>query len=124
MSGATDNLGRTIAGARDLDTVVRSMKALAASSIGQYERAVEALNEYDHTVKLGLLACLKAGPMPIASNHRAAATQTTGAIVFGSDQGLVGRFNEVIMEFTRRTLGSLPGKPARVWAVGERIHEL
>lgn len=124
MSGATDNLGRTIAGARDLDTVVRSMKALAASGIGQYEKAVEALNVYYHTVKLGLIACLKAGPVPIASNNRAAAVQAIGAIVFGSDQGLVGRFNEVIMEFARRSLASLPVKPARVWAVGERIHEL
>ncbi len=124
MSGATDKLGRTIAGARDLDTVVRSMKALAASSIGQYERAVEALNEYYHTVRLGLMACVKAGPTSIASDNGAAAVQTIGVIVFGSDQGLVGRFNDVIMEFTRRTLKSLPGKPTRVWAVGERIHEL
>ena len=40
--------------------------------------------------------------------------------MFGSDQGLVGQFNEVVAEFVVRTLGPLPG-PKRVWAVGERV---
>lgn len=124
MSGATDSLSRTIAGARDLDAVVRSMKALAASSIGQYEKAVEALHDYSGTVKLGVMVCLKAGLAPVARRGGADAAHTIGAVVFGSDQGLVGRFNEVIMEFALRTLSSLPGKLAKSWAVGERIHEL
>jgi hypothetical protein len=36
MSGATEALGRQMAVAKDLSAVVRSMKALAASSITQY----------------------------------------------------------------------------------------
>jgi F-type H+-transporting ATPase subunit gamma len=44
-----------------------------------------------------------------------------GAIVFGSDQGLVGQFNEVVADHAIKTLESLPGKP-QVWAVGERVH--
>jgi F-type H+-transporting ATPase subunit gamma len=43
-----------------------------------------------------------------------------GAIVFGSDQGLVGQFNEALVEFVVDTLEKLPGKKT-VWAVGERI---
>jgi F-type H+-transporting ATPase subunit gamma len=42
------------------------------------------------------------------------------AIVFGSDQGLVGQFNEVVADFAIKTLSALPGKP-QVWAVGERV---
>ena len=42
------------------------------------------------------------------------------AVVFGSDQGLVGRFNDVVADYAIQTLGALPGRP-RVWAVGERI---
>ena len=124
MSGATDSLARKIAGAQDLDAVVRSMKALAASSIGQYEKAVEALDDYYRTVRLGLTACLKIGPVPATRNRTATATGAIGAVVFGSDQGLVGRFNEVIMEFALRTIEFLPGKVARIWAVGERMHAL
>jgi F-type H+-transporting ATPase subunit gamma len=41
--------------------------------------------------------------------------------VFGSDQGLVGQFNQVMVEFVVDTLGKLSGKKT-VWAVGERIH--
>ena len=47
-------------------------------------------------------------------------TGAIGAVVFGSDQGLVGQFNEVMVEFVVNTLGNLPGKKT-VWAVGERI---
>jgi F-type H+-transporting ATPase subunit gamma len=41
--------------------------------------------------------------------------------VFGSDQGLVGRFNDVVADYAVKMLAALPGKP-RVWAVGERVH--
>jgi F-type H+-transporting ATPase subunit gamma len=124
MSGATDALARKIAGAKDLEAVVRSMKALAASSIGQYEKAVEALADYHRTVVLGVTACLKANPMPGTINRSSTSGGTVGAIVFGSDQGLVGRFNEAIMEFAVRTLESLRCKTGPVWAVGERIQAL
>jgi F-type H+-transporting ATPase subunit gamma len=43
-----------------------------------------------------------------------------GAIVFGSDQGLVGQFNDAIADRAIKALATLPG-PARVWAVGERV---
>jgi F-type H+-transporting ATPase subunit gamma len=42
------------------------------------------------------------------------------AIVFGSDQGLVGQFNEAMVEYAVATLEKLPGKKI-VWAVGVRI---
>jgi F-type H+-transporting ATPase subunit gamma len=45
-----------------------------------------------------------------------------GAVVFGSDQGLVGQFNDVVADFAIQTLATLPGK-AEVWAVGERVRE-
>jgi F-type H+-transporting ATPase subunit gamma len=45
-------------------------------------------------------------------------------VLFGSDQGLVGRFNEVLVEFATRTLEALPGKTKKVWAIGERVHAL
>ena len=63
MSGTIESLTRKISGAADLEAVVRSMKALAASSIGQYQKAVHSLDEYATTVELALTACLRqAGP--------------------------------------------------------------
>ena len=123
MSDSTASLRRKIDSAADLQSVVRTMKALAASSIGQYERAVRALADYYRTVELGLGACFRAGEtiaLP-AARRRPAAGGVISAVVFGSDQGLVGRFNEVVADHALETLASLPGKP-RVWAVGERVH--
>jgi F0F1-type ATP synthase gamma subunit len=59
MSGTIESLTRKISGAGDLEAVVRSMKALAASSIGQYQKAVHSLDEYSTTVELALTACLR-----------------------------------------------------------------
>jgi F-type H+-transporting ATPase subunit gamma len=99
------------------------MKALAASSIGQYERAIESLDGYYRTVELGLSACLRrARSAPYAGSKMPA--PPVGAVMFGSDQGLVGRFNEVLMEFAVGRLEALPGKTKQIWAVGERMRAL
>jgi F-type H+-transporting ATPase subunit gamma len=125
MSGTTVSLSRKLAGAHDLEGVVRSMKALAASSIGQYEKSVLSLHAYYRTVELGLIACLRqSGPPPVVEGKGSRHLAKIGAVVFGSDQGLVGRFNEVLVESAVRTLKTLPGKLTQIWAVGERAHSL
>lgn len=123
MSSAAEALGKKIASAGELGMIVRSMKALAASSIGQYERAVASLIDYHRTVECGLSACLRVAELTCATPARAAHV-SVGAIIFGSDQGLVGRFNEALFEFVLRTLRSLGPATKRVWAVGDRMHEI
>ena len=59
MSDTTASLRRKIATAGDLQSVVRTMKAMAASNIGQYEKSVRALADYYRTVELGLGACFR-----------------------------------------------------------------
>jgi F-type H+-transporting ATPase subunit gamma len=122
MSESAAGLRSKIASAGELESVVRTMKAMAASSIGQYENAVHALADYYRTVELGLVACFReGGPTPlIAGRKRRAVTGPIAAVVFGSDQGLVGQFNDVVADFAVKTLAALPGKP-QIWAVGERV---
>jgi hypothetical protein len=123
MSYTTASLRRKISGAGDLQSVVRTMKAVAASSIGQYEKSVLALADYYRTVALGMGACLReSGPEPlIAERKRQTIASAIGAVVFGSDQGLVGQFNYVVADFAVETLTALAAKP-EIWAVGERVH--
>ena len=123
MSDTTVSLRRKISSAGDLQSVVRTMKNLAASSIGQYEKSVRALADYDRTVQLGLGACVRAGKPAAVTVERKKQPDTgeIGAVVFGSDQGLVGQFNDVVADYAIKTLSALPGK-AQVWAVGERVH--
>ncbi len=123
MSDTTASLRRKIGSAVDLQSVVRSMKALAASSIGQYEQSVRALGDYYRTVELGLSICFRNSTQaaPMTEGTRSAGRAAVGAIVFGSDQGLVGQFNDVVADFAVKRLAAVPGK-LRVWAVGERVH--
>jgi len=131
MSDSIATLHRKITGASDLHSVVRTMKALAASSIGDYERSVLALAAYDRMVSLGLGECFRQASCrcsaeagnaqgPADPPKKESPDGPIGAIVFGSDQGLVGPFNDVIAQFAIGALASLPGR-TRVWAVGERV---
>jgi F-type H+-transporting ATPase subunit gamma len=122
MSDTTASLRHKISSAGDLKSVVRTMKALAASSISQYENAVRSLDDYYLTVQLGLRACFR-------QNHLGAVGTTTesnpseegiGAVVFGSDQGLVGQFNDMISNYAVGVLNAIAGEKT-LWAVGERV---
>jgi len=123
MSDTTASLRRKIDSAGDLQSVVRSMKALAASSVGQYEQSVRALADYYRTVELGLSICFRVGApaAPMTTGKGRTKEAAVGAIVFGSDQGLVGQFNDVVADFAVGALAAVPGK-LQVWAVGERVH--
>lgn len=122
MGDTTASLRRKISSAGDLQSVVRTMKALAASSIGQYERSVRALADYDRTVQLGLAVCLRdSDPMRSFTTQKdESGARATGVVVFGSDQGLVGQFNQVIVDHSLEVISALPGCPL-IWAVGERV---
>ena len=121
MSDTTASLSRKIGTAGDLQSVVRTMKAVAASSISQFESAVRALDDYYRTVQLGLVACLREVERPAApAETQRREAGSIAAVVFGSDQGLVGQFNDVMTDFVVKTLEDLPVQKT-VWTVGERI---
>src|SRR5580704_4956066 len=105
MSDTTASLLHKISSASDLQSVVRTMKAVAASSIGQYEKSVRALGDYYRTVELGLGACFRESKPP-ALVKRTGQTDAgaIGAVVFGSDQGLVGQFNDVVADYAIKIL--------------------
>jgi F-type H+-transporting ATPase subunit gamma len=122
MSDSMEDLRRKINTARELGSVVRTMKALAAASITQYERATRSLAEYYHAIELGLYVCLSRAAVAgdILANLQSTDPATTITIVFGSDQGLVGQFNEQLVIFVLNELGGMAGDQT-LWAVGERV---
>ncbi len=109
----------------DLQQIVRTMKALSAVSIRQYEQAAAALAEYEGSVELGLRAVLRDTPSAFAGgvaekdpNNRAQGT--AAVIVLGTDHGLCGRFNEVIVDHVQQRAPN--AGTVRHWlAVGERV---
>lgn len=113
----------------DLRAVVRTMKALAMASIHQYEIARTSLADYNHTVELGLQALLRDRHfsetpielLPLTSplqNHG-----LVGVILFGSDRGLCGQFNEQIVTYALEQLNHRQIQPHQclVAAVGARL---
>ena len=116
-----ETLKRKIKSADDLQSVVRTMKALAAVSIRQYERAVESLGDYSRAILLGLQGVLRHRAEG-AARTKTAAKPTLGALVFGSDQGMCGQLNEQVIAHALGEMDSRGiGRDRRVvWVVGER----
>ena len=95
-------LDKRITTTTKLQGIVKSMKTLSAVNIRQYERALASLDTFVEVIELGLQTVLKETSLP---RHAAAAEQfPRGLIIFGSDQGLCGRFNERLADFIRQQL--------------------
>ncbi len=114
-------LARRIKTAQDLHGVVRTMKALAAVNIRQFEQAVVSVAGYTQTVELALQATV--GHTQLQTGASAAqSTGPLGLVVFGTDQGMCGQLNKQMAEQARRG-SQLPGgfgEPLVV-AVGARL---
>lgn len=114
-----EQLQRQITVAGELGTVVGTMKGVAAVTIRQFEQALGALDDYLATVELGLQVVLGTGATNLPD-----VPERTGAalVVFGSDHGLCGALNRVVVEQTEQEVGLAPSVTGRsIAAVGERL---
>ena len=116
-----ETLKKKLGSTEDLQSVVRTMKALAAVSIRQYEEAVRSLDTYNRTIELGLYVLLKdtqsrMTPAPHPTGKK------TGVVIFGSEQGMCGQFNERIVSFATDHIDEMRIDPEdlAVLVVGER----
>ncbi|MEH1766615.1 MAG: F0F1 ATP synthase subunit gamma [Nostoc sp.] len=129
-------LQRQIHTAQDLQAVVKMMKVLAALNIHQYQQAVASLAEYNRTIEMGLHVVLKAAHTHDASlpddNGDGFKTYSQslstdlgrcGVIIFGSEQGMCGQFNEQISHYAIAELEKLKLSPEHlaIFAVGSRL---
>lgn len=116
-----EGLKRKLGSTEDLQSVVKTMKAMAAVNIRQYEKAVRSLGDYARTVELGLAVVLGAGGHPPLARRRASGK--LGVIIFGSDQGMAGSLNEQVVAFALEDLSSaaLPIAELPLVAVGQRV---
>jgi F-type H+-transporting ATPase subunit gamma len=116
-----ESLRRKIEVSQELQGVVKTMKTIAAVSIRQYEKAVASLRQYSRTVDLGIQIVMrnsqeeKAQPQPPPGRR-------LGAIIFGSELGMCGQFNESLVNFVLDRCKELQvaKKDRAVVAVGAR----
>jgi len=116
-----ETLKRRMNSTKDMKSIVKTMKSLAAVSIRQYERAVESLAEFTQTIELGLQVVLRErqvpGSAPITSGGK------TAAVVFGSDQGMVGQFNDEVALFAVQTMDKFKTRAGErlFLCIGDRV---
>ncbi len=108
---------------QQLSSIVSTMKALSAASIHQYEEAVTSLREYNRTVELGLRVVLKGMEELPQATPRRGEPERLAAIVFGSDHGLCGRFNEEIARHAMQRMEAtgIEKSDRLILAVGSRM---
>ncbi|TCP38918.1 FoF1 ATP synthase subunit gamma [Rhodovulum marinum] len=119
-------LQRRIETTRDLQSIVRTMKTLAAVTIRRSDRASRAVRAYDESVDRGLQILLRdpgVARMAIAAAE-AASDGPVGLIVLGSDHGLCGRYNDVALGAALGDIAAQGGAGVTVAAVGARVADL
>jgi F-type H+-transporting ATPase subunit gamma len=99
-------LKRTIHVTGELQSLVKTMKVLAGLNIRVYERAAHAVAEYNRTIERGLEIALRDLAEQALPPRRAAGNKL-GAIIFGSDQGMCGQLNDVVVAHASRALARL-----------------
>ncbi|KLU05587.1 ATP synthase gamma chain [Rhodopirellula islandica] len=125
-------LRRKIETASDLQSVVTTMKTLAAVRIHQYQRAADALMDYNRTIELGLQVILREQRLrhlPASEwggeNPKVGGSEENshhGVIVIGSDQGMCGQFNEQIAAHAlEHHAKHCQRPPEALWIVGARV---
>ncbi len=116
-----DTLARRIDTAESLQSVVTTMKALAAVSIQQLEGVVRSVDEYSRIVELGLQVLLTHRPEGVELVEPVL-NEALGMVVFGSDQGMCGQFNEDIVSHAIDDMRALVGGDGEraILAVGAR----
>jgi F-type H+-transporting ATPase subunit gamma len=111
------SINRQINSAEKLQSIVSTMKAYASANINQFQNAADASMTYRKVLDMGLYVIFtgddeKARIQPQKKG-------STIHIVFGSDYGLAGRFNERIAEFALKKITQ--GKEDIILAIGQQI---
>lgn len=111
------SIQKSIHSASSLESIVSTMKAYASSNILHFQNAADASRSYGDVLSdsLYMLFAQEDEPLPALQEHEG----QTIHLVFGSDFGLTGRFNERIVEYA---LPRIPaGKNDKLIAIGYQI---
>jgi len=116
-----DRVRRQLESAESLGAVVRTMKSLASVRVHQYRRTMRALDASTLTLDRAARALLYLHP-ELAEPEPVRLDAPTGLVVFGSDRGLCGPFNDRMARVASAHLAAhAAAERTRVAAVGKRV---
>ncbi|MEL7500198.1 MAG: F0F1 ATP synthase subunit gamma [Planctomycetota bacterium] len=124
-----EELRRKIGSVEDMQSVVTTMKTLAAARIRQFESAARATQTYSQSIRWALQILMhqrrRQDGRQWITNHRPSGQ--TALVLLGSDQGFCGRFNESVATaaISHSSERDNPTKEARplVLAIGIRLSQ-
>ena len=121
-----DNLKKTLDTSKSIKQVVSTMKALSGANIKKYEKIVKVLYAYRSNIELALQALMmynniNVNELDFVKNSKDKKEKNL-AIIFGSNQGLCGRFNDKMMNFVVDDIKS--SDKTKIIVVGERLNML
>ena len=124
-----EELRRRIGSVEEMQSVVSTMKTLAAARIRQFETAAEATRAYSETVYQALQILMRNREPTTARETQIDQASRIGCVLLGSDQGFCGRFNEVVSQAVVRFVendtetGNSAQSPLML-TVGARLNQL
>lgn len=119
-----NSLKKTLDTSKSIKQVVSTMKALSAANIKKYEKIVKILYAYRSNIEMGIQALMIFGKdLKISDIEYIKKTGNKNlSIVFGSNQGLCGRFNDRIKNFVLNDINGINNN--QIVVVGERLLNL
>ncbi|WP_271909821.1 FoF1 ATP synthase subunit gamma [Vreelandella alkaliphila] len=102
--------------------IVHTMKTISAINAMPYERAAKSIEAYHRTVRSGLRAFVaRTGSIDLPQ----AEPVDTIVVVFGSDHGLCGNYNEVLAEKVQAEIAPLKAATSgvRILCVGAQMND-
>lgn len=110
---------KSINSAENLRSIVSTMKAHASANINQFQNAAKSSMEYRSVLDMSLYVVLS-GEDEIDPPDEVTKGNTLH-IVFGSDHGLAGRFNERIVSFALENISQESGD--KVLVIGQQVFQ-
>ncbi len=118
MAQTLESLVQRTASMQGIRGVVHTMKTLSVINSAPYEHAARAIETYHHTVLEGLRAFLNvSGPLDVATSDIA----TRVMVIFGSDHGLCGNYNESLAAIVKQHIGTDADDDVMVLCVGAQM---
>ncbi|QSX08539.1 F0F1 ATP synthase subunit gamma [Alkalibacter rhizosphaerae] len=111
-------LQKSIHSAENLKSIVRTMKAHASSNILQFQQAAKASMDYRQVLDMALYIALVEEDS-LVNEEESGSSGIVLHVVFGSDHGLAGRFNERMANYAVSQIGS--NEKNRVIVIGQQV---
>ena len=120
MTQTLEFLTRQQATLTSIGSIVHTMKTLSAINASPYEQAAQAIAEYRQTLIQGLAAfAYRTGPL----QAKPAPIRQQLLVVFGSDHGLCGSYNELLAERVAAYAAQAVNQPLTLLCVGAQMHD-